>query len=88
MVNTGKDRRLNCFVSPLHPFVPAGTFKSSTLTLEQIDSLAQEYLESIERGTFKDGGWPQSAYGVSKVLLNAYTRMLAEQLHGRPEGHK
>jgi len=44
-------------------------FKSPSLTLEQIDSLAQEFLEAMEKGTFKDQGWPQSAYGVSKVLL-------------------
>lgn len=77
-----------CATLPSYRVSLQAKFKDPSLTQEDVDSLAQDYLDSMEKGTFKDRGWPQSAYGVSKVLLNAYTRVLAKRLAGRPDGQK
>ncbi len=34
----------------------------------------------MERGQYRANGWPKSAYSVSKVALNALTRILAKEL--------
>lgn len=59
-----------------------------SLTLELLDQLASEFVSGIKAGTYREQGWPQSMYGVSKVLESAYTRVLAQQLHSRPDGKK
>lgn len=43
-----------------------------------LESLAGEYLRSVETGSAKQAGWP-SAYAVSKAFLNAFTRLLARE---------
>lgn len=60
------------------------------LTLDGIDELAGEFLASQQEGASKEDAakWPQSSYGVSKALLNAYTRVQGKELQGRPEGER
>lgn len=41
--------------------------------------LAREFIHHVERGDHQKHGWPSSAYGVSKALLNAFTRVLAKK---------
>jgi len=55
------------------------------LTEEMIDSLAKKYLEDLKGGRIHNEGWfkdstipiNMATYRVSKVFLNAYTRLLA-----------
>lgn len=45
------------------------------LTLNQ---LAEEYISSVKNNTFESKGWPKWGYGVSKLLLNVYIRILSQ----------
>lgn len=55
---------------------------ASDLTREALDSLLGEFLQAVERGTYRREGWPGSAYRVSKAALNAYVRILAREWAG------
>ncbi|KAJ4973248.1 hypothetical protein NE237_006422 [Protea cynaroides] len=72
-----------------------------TMLREQLadeDSLSEElinmtvtcFLEQVEQGTWVSGGWPKiyTDYSVSKLAVNAYTRLMAKALSNRPEGQK
>ncbi|KAH7857700.1 hypothetical protein Vadar_015535 [Vaccinium darrowii] len=66
--------------------------------LEDVDSLSEElidrtvttFLDQVKDGTWASGGWPQTHtdYSMSKLAVNAYTRLMAKVLSERPEGHK
>jgi NAD(P)-dependent dehydrogenase (short-subunit alcohol dehydrogenase family) len=54
------------------------------LTLSALDELVDDFVERA--GADRDlGGWPRSAYRVSKIALNAFTRLLAADL---PSGQR
>ncbi|KAK4750340.1 hypothetical protein SAY87_027789 [Trapa incisa] len=59
--------------------------QSDDLTVDQIEAIAGQFLESAGDGTWKAGGWPEvwTDYAVSKVALNAYTKVLAKRLRGK-----
>ena len=57
-------------------------FLDPALNRERLTVLAEEFLSAVIRGDYRSKGWPGSAYNVSKVLLNAYTRILAGELAG------
>ncbi|KAK1291616.1 Salutaridine reductase [Acorus calamus] len=50
----------------------------------KIDSLLGRFLKDLEAGELEKGGWPRMlpAYSMSKVALNAYTRVLARRHPG------
>ncbi|KAL3743482.1 hypothetical protein ACJRO7_018733 [Eucalyptus globulus] len=52
---------------------------AENLTEEKMDEVLKEFLEDFKKGSLKTRGWPTqlSAYAVSKVALNAYTRIIA-----------
>ena len=54
-------------------------FADPSLTRPALDSLVNSYLSDLEKGEAKSAGWP-SAYSVSKVAMNALTRILAREL--------
>jgi len=60
------------------------------LTEQELDSLILEYQDHCTefRNDFAEKGWPACAYTVSKVAVNAYTRILQRQLEedGEHEG--
>lgn len=58
------------------------------LSEEKVDAFVQQFLEDSNSGDLASRGWPKnlSAYCVSKVAVNAYTRVLAKELPNRPEG--
>ncbi|KAK1419802.1 hypothetical protein QVD17_29160 [Tagetes erecta] len=51
------------------------------LTDERLDEIVQWFLTDFKDGQLKKNGWPLtvSAYKVSKIALNAYTRLMAKQ---------
>lgn len=57
-------------------------FADPNLTREGLDALVDSYLSDVGSGERKRAGWP-SAYSVSKVALNALTRVLARDLSPR-----
>eukprot|EP00252_Welwitschia_mirabilis_P016112 TRINITY_DN35619_c0_g1_i1.p1 TRINITY_DN35619_c0_g1~~TRINITY_DN35619_c0_g1_i1.p1 ORF type:complete len:280 (-),score=59.88 TRINITY_DN35619_c0_g1_i1:387-1226(-) len=60
------------------------------LSEEDIDTLVEQFLDDINSGNLQSAGWParMPAYCVSKVALNAYTRVLAKQLSLQPDKQK
>jgi carbonyl reductase 1 len=52
-------------------------------TPEALSSLVDEFVEGIRTDTYKQKGWPGSMYGVSKLALHLYSRLLAERLRER-----
>ncbi|KAJ0776096.1 putative oxidoreductase [Helianthus annuus] len=49
-----------------------------------------KFLEQVKDGSWVTGGWPQNNtdYSLSKLAVNAYTRLMARILSERPEGQK
>lgn len=56
-----------------------GRFEDPAMTRATVDALVAAYLSDVEAGHPRRAGWP-SAYSVSKVALNALTRVLARDL--------
>ena len=56
------------------------------LTEEKVDKFVERYLEDVKSEKLE--GWPYRAYSVSKIVLNAYTRVLARSLEDRPDGQQ
>ncbi|KAI4341326.1 hypothetical protein MLD38_026060 [Melastoma candidum] len=61
-----------------------------TLNEEFIDHTVESFLQQVEEGTWSSGGWPQmyTDYSVSKLAVNAYTRVMARIMSSRPEGER
>lgn len=57
-------------------------FLDPALTRNGLTALVGEFHSDVERGQYRANGWPKSAYSVSKVALNALTRILAKELEG------
>lgn len=55
-------------------------FSSPTLTEEQLVALMDQYVQDVAAEDHVSKGWPSSAYGVSKVGVNALTRVLDREL--------
>jgi len=66
---------LGALGSPLRERYAAGT-----MTRDEVLALADAFVEAVAAGTHAREGWPSSAYGVSKLSLNAWTRALAREL--------
>lgn len=54
---------------------------SDALTLEQLDTLTEEYLAAVADGSSKAKGWGD-VYSTSKALMSAYTAVLARTAPG------
>ena len=59
---------------------PARAFAAPTLTRAELDALVARFAAAVAAGTHAVQRWPSSAYSVSKVALNAFTRILAREL--------
>lgn len=64
--------------------------KVETLSGEVIEAVIAEFLKDVESGNWALVRWPQNFtdYSVSKLAVNAYTRLMAKQLAYRPDGEK
>ena len=60
-------------------------FADPNLTEKELDEMMMNYLRhcSETRGDFEVLGWPRCSYTVSKVAVNAYTRILQKQVEER-----
>ena len=54
------------------------------LSKDRIDGIVGMFLENVKNGTWKNQGWPEiwTDYAVSKLALNAYSRVLAKRYEG------
>jgi NAD(P)-dependent dehydrogenase (short-subunit alcohol dehydrogenase family) len=55
-------------------------FEDPALSEEALAALVQGFVDVVRAGTHTREGWPSSAYRVSKIGLNALTRILAARL--------
>ncbi len=55
-------------------------FESSELDRPALVDLMQSFVHEVAAGVHERNGWPSNAYSVSKVGLNALTRVLAREL--------
>ncbi len=55
-------------------------FDDTQLTCDTLHELMRTFVDDVETGRYRKQGWPGSAYRVSKVGLNAFTRILAGEL--------
>lgn len=60
------------------------------LSEELIDEMVMKFLEQVKQDSWSSDEWPQmyTDYSVSKLAVNAYTRLLARRLSDRYEGQK
>ena len=60
------------------------------LSEQLIDEMIKKFLEQVRQGTLSFNQWPQmyTDYSVSKLAVNAYTRLMSRRLSDRPEGQK
>uniref|UniRef100_UPI001CB96B06 carbonyl reductase [NADPH] 1-like n=1 Tax=Erigeron canadensis TaxID=72917 RepID=UPI001CB96B06 len=61
-----------------------------SLSEDLIDTTMNKFLEQAKDGSWISGGWPQNNtdYSLSKLAVNAYTRLMAKELSDRPDGNK
>ncbi|XP_020248837.1 carbonyl reductase [NADPH] 1-like [Asparagus officinalis] len=64
--------------------------RDDCLSEELIDGMITKFLEQVKQGTGPLNEWPQvfTDYSLSKLAVNAYTRLMARILSERPEGQK
>jgi NAD(P)-dependent dehydrogenase (short-subunit alcohol dehydrogenase family) len=55
-------------------------FLDENLTRAALDNLMRGFIDDVGRGRHGPKGWPASAYRVSKVGVNAFTRIVAREL--------
>jgi carbonyl reductase 1 len=77
MVSSGMGE-LAPFAAPLRR-----RFLDPSLTRGTLDALMQAFLRDVKERRVREGGWPSSAYRVSKAGLNALVRVLAPTLGAR-----
>jgi NAD(P)-dependent dehydrogenase (short-subunit alcohol dehydrogenase family) len=58
-------------------------FADPALDRDGIDALVESFLCAVAEGSHVEQGWPSNAYRVSKVALNAFTRIVADELAPR-----
>ncbi|XP_074531533.1 carbonyl reductase [NADPH] 1 [Halichoeres trimaculatus] len=55
-------------------------FRSEDITEEELSGLMQRFVDEAKKDQHKQGGWPDTAYGVSKVGLTTLSMILARRL--------
>ena len=61
-----------------------GRLRKSTPHAGRTQRLCDSFVRDVAAGTHAENGWPSSAYRVSKIALNAFTRLLARELASDP----
>ena len=60
------------------------TLASPDLTLEDLDNLMKNFVETAEAGNHSDHGWPNSTYVVSKIGWSALSRIQQRMMDEDP----
>ena len=60
------------------------TLSSSDLSLNTLDQLMRNFVETAEAGTHSEHGWPFIAYVVSKVGLSSLSRIQQKMMDDDP----
>lgn len=57
----------------------------STLTVPELESLMNDFIQATKDGDWKEKGWPNSTYVVSKVGLSALSRIQQREFNKEPD---
>ncbi|KAM7322321.1 carbonyl reductase [NADPH] 1 [Alexandromys fortis] len=63
-------------------------FRSDTITEEELVGLMNKFVEDTKKGVHEKEGWPNSAYGVSKIGVTVLSRIHAQKLREQRKGDK
>ncbi|XP_074839531.1 carbonyl reductase [NADPH] 1-like [Carettochelys insculpta] len=56
-------------------------FRSDTITEEELAKLMMKFVEDTKKGVHEKEGWPNTAYGVSKIGVTVLSRIQARMLN-------
>ncbi|KZO95159.1 oxidoreductase [Calocera viscosa TUFC12733] len=54
-------------------------FLDPALTVDKLDGLMRKFEQDVEGGTWKEEGWPENAYRVSKMGMTGFSMVLAKE---------
>ncbi|XP_006886792.1 PREDICTED: carbonyl reductase [NADPH] 1-like [Elephantulus edwardii] len=63
-------------------------FRSDTITEEELVALMNKFVEDSKNGVHEKEGWPNTAYGVSKIGVTVLSRIQARNLSAQRKGDK
>ncbi|KAM5280897.1 carbonyl reductase [NADPH] 1 [Ctenodactylus gundi] len=63
-------------------------FRSETITEEQLVGLMNKFVEDTKNGVHQKEGWPNTAYGVTKIGVTVLSRIQARQINEQRKGDK
>lgn len=63
-------------------------FRSETVTEEELVGLMNKFVEDAKEGVHAKEGWPNSAYGVTKIGVTVLSRIYARKLNEERRGDK
>ncbi|XP_007939445.1 carbonyl reductase [NADPH] 1-like [Orycteropus afer afer] len=63
-------------------------FRSETITEEELVALMNKFVEDTKNGVHQKEGWPNTAYGVSKIGVTVLSRIYARNLSMQRKGDK
>ncbi|XP_049730778.1 carbonyl reductase [NADPH] 1-like [Elephas maximus indicus] len=63
-------------------------FRSETITEEELVALMNKFVEDTKNGVHQKEGWPNTAYGVSKIGVTVLSRIYARNLSAQRGGDK
>ncbi|KAK2489974.1 hypothetical protein MC885_009523 [Smutsia gigantea] len=63
-------------------------FTSETITEEELVGLMNKFVEDTKSGVHQKEGWPNTAYGVTKIGVTVLSRILARKLSEQRSGDK
>ncbi|XP_004474541.1 carbonyl reductase [NADPH] 1 isoform X1 [Dasypus novemcinctus] len=63
-------------------------FRSETITEEELAGLMNKFVEDTKNGVHQKEGWPNTAYGVTKIGVTVLSRIQARQLNEQRRGDK
>ncbi|XP_069331070.1 carbonyl reductase [NADPH] 1-like [Eulemur rufifrons] len=63
-------------------------FHSETITEEELVGLMKKFVEDTKKGVHEKEGWPNNAYGVSKIGVTVLSRIQARKLSEQRKGDK
>ncbi|XP_038622119.1 carbonyl reductase [NADPH] 1-like [Tachyglossus aculeatus] len=61
-------------------------FRSETITEEELEGLMRKFVEDAKNGVHEQRGWPNTAYGVTKIGVTVLSRIQARRLAREREG--
>nr|XP_033805024.1 carbonyl reductase [NADPH] 1-like [Geotrypetes seraphini] len=61
-------------------------FRSDTITEEELVALMEKFIKDAKDGVHSKEGWPNTAYGVSKIGVTVLSRIQARKLNEKRKG--